>query len=173
MSLTPETADPVITTELLRLLIIGAGFFIVGVIIALVIAKQAVIALIKNNTTAIVVLLVLSLITPLTINQALNPTSFNSKASTAVQIQGITQTHLDPTTVSVHFQTSEPALVYLEYTDADNINPSIISPADNVSQKTFDHQFVINNVSLRGGTITFVVNGQRYLLETKPYQILP
>lgn len=171
--LTPETGGVWLSKELLTFILIGTSFFVVGIVTAALISGHKLVEVIKQNTKVTAALLFLALAIPVTMSGALRTTQTTSQASTSVEIQKLSTESEPNQSVRLTFKTTEPALVFLEYQDNQTKTKDTLEPVRDLSEPTMDHEFVIKKVGPQGGSVVFVVNGKRYLIDGKAFPIVP
>jgi len=171
--LTPETGGIWLSKDLMVLILIGASFFVVGIIVAALISGHKLVEVIKQNTKVTAALLFIALAIPITMGGALRSTQTTSQASTEVKIQQLEFVPESTQSARLSFQTSQPALVFLEYQDNQTQIIETIEPLKNITNPSIDHEFFITEIRPQGGTVIFIVNGKRYLIDGQPYPIQP
>lgn len=148
--------------------VIGFGFFIVSMFLITFFFGLS-IKEVAAKSKFFIGLLVFSLLTPTIMGQFYGKVQY-SQASTNVKISNIIVKNLDKKTRLVIYNTSEPVFSYLIYKDTESDQTFPVMPVDDY-KKISEHTFVVNNVGVKGGEATIVINSQKYLLEGKPLQI--
>jgi len=117
-----------------------------------------------------VLLLVFSLSVPLIGGQLLYRTNNYSQASLAIIIKNINVMKVNDTQATVDFETSEPALIYLEYRDFSRLITEPVLPKNGTESKT-EHSFIINDITAKGGEAYIIIAGKKYGVKGKPINI--
>ncbi len=152
-------------------LLIGIVFFI-GAVMLMIFLFSWSLKETKQKAGGLLVLLIFSMAVPLTAAQVGRRQDTKASAAEFVRITHLEIVPIDQKTVLVSMTTSLPVQVGLRFKD-EGSSPERIVLANRVSEDQQEHDFLIDNLSSKGGKATLLVNGKEFLINGEPLSILP
>lgn len=126
-------------------------------------------ATLNSSKNILAVFAIISLSAALVTN-FLSRSSRFTRASEAVQISNMEKTSLNGTSVLISFKTSIPVILYLSYHDDERGDDMIVLPSAKLEKKT-THEFTIEHIGAKGGEISAIYEGKRYLFDENTIKI--
>lgn len=168
MNLTTNTSSTLLSSFNMFLLI-GFGLFFV-MMLGMVFLYGLSMKETLKNTKGIIGVFVISLLTPLIIGGVFQKNIINNQASQKIEIKNLKLQSLSPTSTLLTFYTPSPIVGYIEYKDLETNNKTLILQS-NKSDRESLHSFIINNIGKKGGEVTIIVDGKKYLVDNNPIKI--
>lgn len=164
MTLTQSTG--IYELHLATLLILGGLFIFIICLFLLMLFFGFSLNKLIRNVTFMGSILIMVIAIPVTAFLLSSETNMFTKAKEQIHIFNLSVNRIDDKTISVSYNTSSPAISYLEIKpQSGEIRP--VFPEYDLKEATY-HVLIIHSESIEKGLIYIIINGERYQTDREP-----